>query len=77
MQLGNFMIETQSKNTFKSNVGRREEGLFVCVCVCVCVCFMYLFCYAFETILRFFYYIPEIISRYSHKVWDYALCDVI
>ena len=26
--------------------------------------------------LRFIYYIPEI-SRYSHKVRDYALCDII
>ena len=36
----------------------------------------YLFCYAFETDLRFIYYIPEISSS-SHNVWDYALCDII
>ena len=36
----------------------------------------YFFCYAFETNLRFIYYIPEI-SRSSHNVWDYALCDII
>ena len=61
----------------------------VCVCMCVCVCVyvsiyafffvffcVYLFCYAVETNLRFIYYIPEI-SRYSHKVKDYALCDII
>ena len=63
--------------------------MLVCVCVCVCVLVymcvyaggfffvcVYLFCYAVETNLRFIYYIPEI-SRYSNKVRDYALCDII
>ena len=55
---------------------QRGEGggtFFVCVCVCV---FVYLFCYAVETNLRFIYYIPEI-SRSSHSVWDYPLCDIV
>ena len=37
---------------------------------------VYLFCYTFETNSRFIYYIPDI-SRSSHNVWDYPICDII
>ena len=52
-------------------------NFFLIFCFVLLLRFLdYFFYYAFETNLRFIYYIPEI-SRSSHNVWDYALCDII